>query len=91
MVTEPRGNRARNFGTKNAHMIFIMLTVEEMLNGICKGTPLRLTETGDRVYFRSARVSPYGGTPLAVVADENGGLYAFSAEELDREVDENEV
>lgn len=65
------------------------MTNDELLHGICKGTPLRLIETDDRVYFRSARFSPHADEVLATVADENGGLYSFAAAELSREEDED--
>jgi hypothetical protein len=50
------------------------------------GTPLRID--GERVYFRSARLSPFTGTPLAIVADITGGTFAAEVEHLERDVEE---
>ena len=54
---------------------------------LCKGHPLRLLATGERVYFRRARFSPHAGCVLATVADEQGGIIAVEAGEVALEED----
>jgi hypothetical protein len=63
------------------------LSDTELLN-LCKGNPLRLCDTGERVYFRSARYSRHMEYVLAVVADEFGFNHAVAAYELYRDDDE---
>lgn len=50
------------------------------------GAPLRCD--GERVYFRSARISPATGTALAIVADISGGVFAAEVEHLSRDISE---
>jgi hypothetical protein len=59
------------------------MTNDALLNVVCPGHPLQIVETGEDVYFRSARFSPHAGEVLAIVADEAGGVMAVSAEEVD--------
>lgn len=66
------------------------MTNEELLNGSCKGRPLRLAATGERVYFRSARFSPHADAVLAIVADESGGTFAVTGDEVAIEEDEHD-
>ena len=59
-----------------------LLTEDDLLTGrVDIGCPLRISGTGERVYFRAARVSP-PSVVLVVVAGNAGGRLTVLAGDL---------
>ena len=59
------------------------MTNEMLLNGLLAGHPLQVVETGEMVFFRSARFSPHAEEVLVIVADEAGGVFSVTCDDVD--------